>query len=53
MEIFTPSVGPSPLFSTNMAMPMPTSSPAALRVFTSALSLSQSILANSLSNSPT
>ena len=31
MEICTPSVGPSPLFSTNMATPMPTSSPAALR----------------------
>ena len=29
LEIFTPSVGPSPLFSTNMATPTPTSSPAA------------------------
>ena len=49
---FTPSAGPSPLFSMNMATPMPTSSPAALRRFTSALSFSQSIAANCLSSSP-
>ncbi len=52
MEILTPSVGPSPLFSTNIATPMPTSSPAAWRLFTSALSCVPADLGEQLIEEP-
>jgi hypothetical protein len=50
--ILTPSDGPSPLFSTNMAMPAPTSSPGARLRARSACSVSQDAAASTVSSRP-